>query len=86
MGEIIFTYKGRQHSGYIVSSTNLKPHYHWFYFHDELLINTVDECIGFKESNNELKPTMPFSAPNDLVETIKNLIEQQLRSASKQAQ
>jgi hypothetical protein len=78
MNKIVFTYQGKKHTGYIVSSTNLEPHYHWFYFNDQELINEVDECIGFKIQNNVLTPTRSFRKHNQLVETVKDIVEQRV--------
>jgi len=79
MNEISFVYNGRMHSGQIISSTSLEPHYHWVYFKDkeiEKLIN--DDCIGFKKTDNGLRPTKLYTTNTELVETIKSLVEQNI--------
>ena len=79
MGEIIFSYKGRQHSGYIVSSTNMEPHYHWFCFNSKEMSKLLnDDCIGFKIQNNQLLPTRPFTAHTELVETVRSIVSNSL--------
>lgn len=78
MNEIIFTYQGKMHTGYIVSSTHAEPHYHWFYFNDEELIKEIDDCIGFKIQNDELTPTRNFMKHSELVETVKKIVENKI--------
>ncbi len=82
MNQIVFTYDGKKHTGYIISSTNLQPHYHWFYFNDEELIKQVDDCIGFKLQNNELTPTRHFKNHDHLVETVKQIVQQRISSSN----
>lgn len=80
MTQISFEYKGRKHSGHIISSTNIEPHYHWVYFNDtemERLIN--DDCIGFKNTDNGLRPTKIYTTHTELVETVKAVVEQFIR-------
>ncbi|MCE3282972.1 MAG: hypothetical protein K0Q66_1709 [Chitinophagaceae bacterium] len=80
MSEIVFSYKGIQHSGYIVSSTNIEPHYHWFYFNSEEIGRLLhDDCIGFKLHKNQLLPTKQFIAHSDLVETVKHIVARSIK-------
>lgn len=76
MENIVFEYKGRQLSGQLISSTNMEPHYHWFYFTDDSLSKIIeDDCIGFKKKGNQLQPTKTFSGHIELVETVKRIVE-----------
>jgi hypothetical protein len=76
MSEVVFEYKGRQHSGFIVSSTNVEPHYHWFYFNDEHIPGIIkDDCIGFKKKGNQLHPTKIYTSHTDLIEKVKSIVE-----------
>lgn len=79
MSEIVFVYKGKQHTGQIISSTNAEPHYHWFYFKDEVLSKMInDDCIGFKKKGNQLHPTKIYTSHFDLVEKVKSIVEQSI--------
>ena len=81
MSDVVFEYKGRQHSGFIVSSTNIEPHYHWFYFNDEHISRIInDDCIGFKKEGNDLHPTKIYKSHTDLVETVQRIIERNISS------
>lgn len=76
MRQIVFEYKGRQHRGQIISSTTIEPHYHWFYFDDEDIIGLIeDDCIGFQKKNDELHPTRIYTRHQELVETVKKVVE-----------
>ncbi len=77
MDKITFEYKGKQLSGQLISSTNLEPHYHWFYFNDAEITQTIqDDCIGFKKRGGQLTPTRVYSGQHiELVETVKRVIE-----------
>lgn len=79
MSEIVFEYKGRRHSGQLISSTNLEPHYYWVYFTDEVIKRLLhDDCIGFKQRGNGLQPTKTFTVHHELVELIKKIVENQI--------
>ncbi len=47
---INFTYKDKDYSGYIASSTIKEPYFHWLFFTDKSLIDLVgDDCIAFRQ-------------------------------------
>jgi hypothetical protein len=76
MSEVIFEYNGRTHTGQIVSSTNVEPHYHWVYFNDQDITKLInDDCIGFKKKDNQLQPTKIYTSHLELVETVKRVVE-----------
>jgi hypothetical protein len=76
MNDVVFEYKGRQYKGQIVSSTNVDPHYHWFYFNDKDISKLInDDCIGFKKKGNQLQPTKIYTSHSELVETVKRVVE-----------
>lgn len=76
MKEISFEYKGRQHSGQIISSTNFEPHYHWVYFNDTEVQKMIkDDCVGFKLTEHGLRPTKIYTTHTELVEKLRSLVE-----------
>lgn len=80
MRDIVFEYNGKKLTGQIVSSTNIEPHYHWFYFNDQEITGMInDDCIGFKIKNEQLHPTRTYTTHLELVETIKRVIENNIR-------
>jgi hypothetical protein len=79
MEKIVFEYNGRQHSGQLISSTNMEPHYHWVYFSDETITRLInDDCIGFKKKGNGLQPTKVISNHQELIETVKRIVESRI--------
>jgi hypothetical protein len=79
MDKIVFEYKGKQHSGQLISSTNIEPHYHWVYFSDETITRMInDDCIGFKKKGDQLQPTKIIMQHHELVETVKKIVESRI--------
>jgi hypothetical protein len=79
MDKIVFEYNGKIHSGQLVSSTNIEPHYHWVYFSDESITRLInDDCIGFKMKGDALQPTRVISNHQELVDTVKKIIESRI--------
>ncbi|HEX6913895.1 MAG TPA: hypothetical protein VF145_01555 [Chitinophagaceae bacterium] len=79
MTEISFEYNGRKHSGQVISSTHIEPHYHWFCFDDSELVKLLkDDCIGFKKTGDGLSPTRLFVQHQELVETVRQMIQQRI--------
>jgi hypothetical protein len=79
MKDIRFEYNGREHSGKIISSTNIEPHYHWFYFTDtEIKTIIKDDCIGFKKTDRGLRPTRIYTTHTELVEQVRSIVEKHI--------
>jgi hypothetical protein len=56
MQTLTFTYHGKEYAGYIASSTIKEPHFHWLFFTDRELTETVgDDCVAFREKDGELE-------------------------------
>lgn len=81
MHTITFTYRGKEYTGYIASSTIKEPHFHWLFFTDPLLTEIVgDDCVAFQEIDGKLIHFNRIPAAcNDLVEIALNLIEEYLK-------
>lgn len=73
-----FVFRGQQYSGYIISSTDITPNFHWFFFNEEYLINTVADSIAFKLENGVLIPVLNYSTHYELVTVIREVVEDYL--------
>lgn len=82
MRDIQFQYKGQTVSGQIISSTQIEPHYYWFYFKDSNIQDLInDDCIGFKKKADGLHPTRIHTAHHDLVNTVRDIVLQHVNQS-----
>lgn len=58
-----FVHKGITYSGYIISSTDLDPHFHWFVFDDVNVIAKYGDSIAFKLEDGKLIPVYHLTSP-----------------------
>ena len=77
-----FNYNGKEYSGYLISSFNIIPHYHWFFFHDQSIKSLVGDEIVFTEQDGKFIPVRPVLAEKhqDLYNSVQTVIEKHLRS------
>lgn len=72
---IAFTYNGKPCSGYIITSTDIEPHYYWFFFESKEFIEAIADCIAFTMNSGRLEPVHNYSRHMDLVRIVRKLIE-----------
>ncbi|MCE3282678.1 MAG: hypothetical protein K0Q66_1415 [Chitinophagaceae bacterium] len=65
-----FTYNNKVYTGTIFSSTKVLPHYHWFYFDDEEIINMIGDSLGFKAVNGWLEPVTFYDSRAELIHAV----------------
>ncbi|HEX6915614.1 MAG TPA: hypothetical protein VF145_10260 [Chitinophagaceae bacterium] len=75
---VAFHYMGKTCSGYVMSSTDLEPHYHWFFFNEREYIERIGESIPFIVKDGELVPANHYSEHEGLVTVIKTVLEKLL--------
>ena len=72
---IAFTYHGQTCSGYIITSTDIEPHYYWFFFDSKEFIQDIADSIAFTDEAGKLVPVHNYGPHVELVRIIKKLIE-----------
>jgi hypothetical protein len=72
---VVFTYHGKTCSGYILISTDIEPHYYWFFFNSQEYIENIADSIAFTDDHGKLVPVHNYTRHADLVRIIKKLIE-----------
>jgi hypothetical protein len=79
---VSFDFEGTAVIGSIISSTDLKPHYHWFLLKDKTLMNIFEDTIAFKEVDGELKE-VHFSVKHlDFITAVKDCVRKHLELIS----
>jgi hypothetical protein len=78
-----FDFKGMTVTGFIISSTDIQPHFHWFLFDDVNLIDTFGDSIAFKVDEGQLKPVSVIVKHQDFIEAVKRCVENHLKLNSK---
>ena len=61
--KISFVYEGESYSGYVVSSTDILPHFHWFMFDDPKVIARYGDSIAYKVEEEKLVPVYHLTSP-----------------------
>lgn len=51
------------YTGYIISSIDLEPHFHWFVFDDVEVISKYGDSIAFKQEDGKLIPVYHLTSP-----------------------
>ena len=72
-----FEFQGITYSGYIVSSTDIQPHFHWFMFNDPSVIEQYGDSIAFKVEANQLIALYHLTAA-DFVAAVQHCVQQYL--------
>lgn len=72
---VVFAYMGKTYSGYVVSSTDLDPHFHWFFFNDKQFAEQFSDSIAFREINGSLRPVHNYSRNAELVLSVQKAVE-----------
>jgi hypothetical protein len=72
---VVFTYHGKTCSGHIMTSTDIEPHYYWFFFDSREFIEAIADSIAFTEDHGRLIPVHNYTRHMDLVRIVKKIIE-----------
>jgi hypothetical protein len=75
---VSFEFKGTTVTGYIISSTDIEPHYHWFLLKDVNLINEYGDSIAFKEKDGELKSVHVMINHLDFIAAVKDCVRKHI--------
>lgn len=75
-----FSLDDHEYSGYVISSLNITPHYHWFVFENEELKQKFGDEVGFIFSNGKLRPVNPVLAEKHekLFEEIRKIVHRHI--------
>lgn len=73
-----FHFEGNTYNGYVVSSTDILPHFHWFVFEDRKVIAKYGDSIAFKVVNDELTPLYHLTSP-DFVAAVQHCLQNCLK-------
>jgi hypothetical protein len=74
-----FEFKGTTITGYIISSTDIQPHFHWFFFDDVNLIATFGDSIAFKTVDGQLEPVNIIFKHKDFIEAVKDCVRKHIK-------
>ena len=70
-----FDFEGRTYTGYVVSSTDIEPHFHWFVFDDRNVVAQYGDSIPFKIEEGKLLPQYHLTSP-DFVAAVQTCVQQ----------
>ena len=74
-----FDYKGNTFSGYIISSTDLHPYFHWFLLDDVNLVEKFGDSIAFTEENGILEPVRVLPKHAEFIRCVQECVEAHLK-------
>ncbi len=74
-----FHFEGNTYNGYVVSSTDILPHFHWFVFEDRNVIAKYGDSIAFKVENDQLIPQYHLTSP-DFVAAVQHCLQKCLEA------
>lgn len=77
---IVFSYRGMNYSGHVISSTDLEPHFLWFIFDDQEIIDILTDSVAFREEDGQLTPVQIYSRNAELVRQVQQATEAWLQS------
>jgi len=76
--KVSFDFQGITIAGYIISSTDMQPHFHWFLLEDANLIERFGDGIAFKEDNGKLEPVRLLPKHRDFIVEVRKCVEQNI--------
>jgi hypothetical protein len=73
-----FIYEGKAHSGYIINSLDIEPHFYWFLLYNVELVEKFGDCIAFTKNGDSLIPVHNYPNHRGFVEAVRQCVQQHM--------